>query len=214
MGKDPKRDWYYPLGAVDYAHEIHDQFPEEAEMLGVITILWNRQELALRRIYLQLIASKRPAYAEAIWDKQPTHQARRDLLALALHTVRLTKRQKDILGLVIEKTKTVADRRNELIHAEYVVAGHTGRLNAKVKAPRSTKPPKHQPVSATELRGVVEDIVSLVQLTEGAWAEFRTRAMKELSAALWKDLKDVEQFLGNPLSDSDLLSRLRTPHAK
>ena len=132
-------------------------------------------------------------------------------MALALQIVRLTKRQKSILSGLIERTKTVADRRNELIHAEYVVAGDTGKLNAKVKAPRSTKPPKHQPVSAVELRGVVEDIVSLVQLTEGAWAEFRTRAMKELSAALWKDLKDVEQFLGNPLTDSDLLSRLRAP---
>lgn len=138
-----KRDWYWPLGALDYAAEIQEEYPKEAELLGVITILWNRQELGLRRLYLEIIASRRPAYAEAIWDRQPTHQARRDLLALALHTVKLTKRQSQILSFVLEKTKVAADRRNELIHAEYVVHGRTQQLHAKVKSPRSNKPAKH-----------------------------------------------------------------------
>ena len=42
------RDWFWPLGALDYAQEVRDFFPEEAELLGVITVLWNRQEIALR----------------------------------------------------------------------------------------------------------------------------------------------------------------------
>ena len=69
-------------------------------MLGIITILWNRQEAALYRIYKKLIASKRPEYAKAIWERQPTHQARRDLLGLALHTVKMTKRQAEFLDNV------------------------------------------------------------------------------------------------------------------
>lgn len=191
MAPDPKADWYFPLGAIDYAVEIQEDFPEEAELLGVITILWNRHEAGLRRLFLTLIASKRPALAEAIWDRQPTHQARRDLLALALNTAKLTKHQRGVLQWVIDTTKTVADRRNELIHAEYVVHHSTQKLHAKVKAPRSNKPPKHQNASATDLRIVVDRLQILVQATEGAWLEFAPRSfdrmrkqMAELSKAL------------------------------
>ncbi|WP_162806627.1 hypothetical protein [Sphingosinicella terrae] len=111
MPRDTKADWYWPLGELEYQNEIRDFFPDEALMIGTITILWNRHELKLRSLYRRLIASNRPAYAEAIWDRQPTHQARRDLLALALHTTKMTKRQAAILSYVIEKTKVLADRR-------------------------------------------------------------------------------------------------------
>src|SRR4051812_17682830 len=129
MSRNPTEDDFWPLGGLSYASEIHDYYPDEAELLGTIAILWNRQELALRRIFLRILASKREAYAEAIWDRQSTHQGRRDLLATALHTVKLTKRQTIYLNWIIENTKTVADRRNELLHAEYVVHHRTSKLH-------------------------------------------------------------------------------------
>lgn len=90
-------------------------------MLGVITILWNRQELSLRRMFIWILRAKSDDYAAAIWDRYPTHKARRDTLEMAIANAKLTKRQKAILRWVIDQTKTMADRRNELIHAEYVV---------------------------------------------------------------------------------------------
>jgi hypothetical protein len=202
MARKPKEDWYWPLGALEYQHEIRDFFSEEAESLGVITILWNRQELQLRSIYKRLIASKRPEYALAIWDRQPTHQARRDLLALAIHTAKLTKRQAAILDYVIEKTKVVADRRNELLHAEYVVHGRTDKLHARVKPPRSHKPAKHQKVAPADLQQAVDELERLLMATESARFEFSTRKEKKFIAALDKLVERPRQSQGSPQNDS------------
>lgn len=187
-------------------------------MIGVITILWNRQELKLAKIYSKLIASKRPEYAMAIWERQPTHQARRDLLALALQTVKLTKQQAGILNYVIEKTKTLADRRNELIHAEYVVHGRTDKLHAKIKSPRSTKPPKHQKLSAEDLQQVIDDLEQLILATEAASFAFATKRDRRISAALTAALRKFEEVHG-PLqesrqTDSDLPTLRRTHDAE
>jgi hypothetical protein len=214
MANPSKPDWYWPLGALSYASEIHDFFPEEAELLGAITILWNREELALRHLFCQIIASQRPAYAEAIWDRQPTHQARRDLLALALQTVKLTKRQAAILKIVLEKTKVVADRRNELIHAEYVVHGRTDQLHAKVKPPRSNKPAKHQKVSPEDLRKIVVDLEHLIQMTEATWHEFCTRKTKKLTASIKRFAAEHLPSQENPQSDSPPPSDPRKPRAE
>lgn len=180
-------------------------------MLGAITILWNRQELALRSLYLRILASQRPAYAEAIWDRQPTHQARRDLLALAIHTVKLTKRQAEALNWLIEKTKTLADRRNELLHAEYVVHGRTDQLHAKVKAPRSNKPPKHQKVATADLKTVIADLERLLQVAEWVRLElFGTRRARRLTASLRKFAEERGLSLESRQSGSDLPSLRRT----
>lgn len=122
------------------------------------------------------------------------------MLALALETVKLTKRQKGVLHWVIEHTKTLADRRNELIHAEYVVHGRTNKLHAKVKPPRSHKPAKHQKAAASDLKVVVADLQLLVQATEAAWFEFATRSTKKLMAGLRKIAADVQRSRENPQS--------------
>jgi hypothetical protein len=173
--RERQADWYWPLAALEYEHEIDEAFPDEARLLGTIMILWNRQELALRGIFLDLLNARQRPYAEAIWDRQPTHQAKRDMLGLALTTVRLSKRKAGILTWVIDHTKTLADRRNELIHAEYVVHHRTQRLHAKVKAPRSNKPPKYQQVGVSDLRVVVEELSFLLRATEGAYTELSSR---------------------------------------
>jgi len=198
MAKHPREEFYWPLGELSHASEIRDYFAEESELLGVITILWNRQEIRLKSIYKRIIASKREAFAEAIWDRQPTHQARRDTLALALTTVKLTKRQKAILGFVIEKTKDIADRRNDLIHAEYVVHGRTEKLHAKIRSPRSTKPPKHQRASAEDLLLVIEELETLLGFTDAAWFEFDTRKGKAIQASLNRLAKSIPIFRENP----------------
>jgi hypothetical protein len=173
--REPKPDLYWPLGALEYEHEIEDSFPDEARLLGTIMILWNRQELTLREIFVDLLNTRQRDYAIAIWDRQPTHQSKRDLLSLALTTVKLSKRKAGILTWVIENTKTLADRRNELIHAEYVVHNRTDRLHAKVKSPRSTKPPKYQPVGESDLQVVVKELSFLLRATEGAYTELSPR---------------------------------------
>tara|TARA_R110002124_G_scaffold256165_1_gene421838 strand:+ start:1298 stop:1954 length:657 start_codon:yes stop_codon:yes gene_type:complete len=214
MSKNPKKDredWYWPLGDLEYQHEIRDFFSGEAEMLGIITILWNRQELKLRAIYKRLISSRRPDYAMAIWDRQPTHQARRDLLALALHTTKLTKRQAGIIAYVVDKTKVLADRRNELIHAEYVVHARTDKLHAKVSSPRSNKPPKHQKVTEKDLQQIVDDLEHLIMATEAAWLAFSTKLEKKFSAALKKLAEEHGPLPENRQNDSDLPS-LRQIH--
>lgn len=211
MAKAPLKDWYWPLGALDYAHEIHDYFPDEAALLGAITILWNRQEKALRGIFVSLLSSRQRAYAEAIWDRQPTHQARRDLLALALTTVRMTKRKSGILTWVVERTKTLADRRNELIHAEYVVHGRTDQLHARVSSPKSTKPPKHQKVASSDLKVVVNDLVHLLQATEAASLELGSPRLQRLRKSIKQFAEEHGPFPENPHSGSDLPS-LRQTH--
>lgn len=195
--KVPKPDWYWPLGALSYASEIHDYFPEEAQLLGAITILWNRQELALTELYTRLIASRRPDYAKAIWDRQPTHKARRDLIALAMDTAKLTKRQKGVLRWVLDNTKVLADRRNELIHAEYVVHAPTDKLHARVSPPNSSKPPKHQKADVKALQGVVSDLERLVQATEAARFEFYTRAERRRVKQIEQILAAVPKLLGS-----------------
>lgn len=217
MGKPPakerKPDWYWPLAALEYEHEIAEFFPDEAQLLGTIMILWNRQELALRSIFVDLLNARQRTYAEAIWDRQPTHQAKRDLLALALTTVKLSKRKAGILTWVIENTKTLADRRNELIHAEYVVHHRTDRLHAKVKSPRSTKPPKYQQVGVSDLRVVVEELSRLLQGTEAArisLSEPLRRMAKKFETALAPIAEDLRQARENRQTDSDLLSLRRT----
>ena len=194
MNKPPKRqdtpDWYWPLAALEYEHEIEDSFPDEARLLGTIMILWNRQELTLRSIFIDLLNARQRPYAEAIWDRQPTHQAKRDLLALALTTIKLSKRKSNILTWVIDNTKTLADRRNELIHAEYVVHGRTDRLHTKVKSPRSNKPPKYQQAGESDLRIVVEDLSWLLHATSTARIELSDK-MKRFSKQLGKELETI-----------------------
>ncbi len=213
MARIPREEFYWPLAGLSGSSEIHDFFSEEAELLGVITILWTRQEMALRRLFLQILASKRPEFGEAIWERQPTHQARRDLLALALKTVKLTKRQRVFLDFIIDRTKDVADRRNELLHAEYVVHGRTEKLHAKIKTPKSSKPPKHQRATAADLKIVVKTLEDLIGITEGAWLDFLTRKEKRIQ----KSLKTLSESLGlfrkNPQSDSAPQSRRRKPGA-
>lgn len=179
-------------------------------MLGIITVLWNRQELKLRGLYVKLISSSRPAYAEAIWDRQPTHQAKRDLLALALVTVKMTKRQASILSYIIERTKVLADRRNELLHAEYVVHGRTDKLHALVKPPRSNKPPKNQRASASDLQQVIDHLEQLIMATESASFEFLTRSGKRLIKSIDKFVEKHGPFPENPQTGSDLPSLRRT----
>lgn len=192
MAQEPKREWYWPLGAIDYAHEIRDSFPTEAELIGVITILWNRQEIALGRLFITALWSSSKQYAEAIWKRQPTHQARRDLLALALKSAELTERQNGVLKWVIDRTKTVADRRNELIHAEYVVSGDTGALHAKVKSPHSTKPAKHQRVMESDLLKIANDVSELLQGTEAAQYELLSPEDRAQWDATLQDIKSSQ----------------------
>jgi hypothetical protein len=198
---------------MSYSSEVEDFFPEQAELLGVITILWNRQELALRDCFLNLLEPRAWAYGEAIWNRQSTHQNKRALLSLALETADLNQRQKGILDWIIEQTKTVADRRNELIHAEYVVHGRTGELHAKVTAPRAQKP-KHQRLSVRELRKVIDQLDYLLQATEAAKFELLSPAKRAEFEATIQALRGREPSHDNQQSGSHLQSGRQTRDAE
>ena len=200
------KDWYWPLASLSYSPEIRDFFPEEAEMIGVITILWNRQELALRGIFLKILDSRSEAFGESIWDRQPTHQARRELLSAALETAKMTKRAKAILTYVIDKTKVMADRRNELMHAEYVVHGRTDKLHAKVKPPRSIKDAKYQKLAISDLQTIINDLDDLLGVTEYNMFEFLSPKARRQWNKIGKELADLSQRLESPQIDSDLQS--------
>jgi hypothetical protein len=159
------KTWFWPLGLLGYGEEIKASFSAEAELLGVMTILWNQHESHLKRIFVMLLAPGFNPYAEAIWNLQPTHQAKRNMLALALEHVDLTERQRVLLDHILEKTKTAADRRNDLIHGEYVVHGNTGQLFAIIQSPRSAKPPRHQKNTAKDLARAVRELEELMQIT-------------------------------------------------
>ena len=107
----------------------------------------------------------------------------------------------------------MADRRNALMHAEYVVHGRTDKLHAKVKAPRSTKPPKHQKLSKKDLQAIVDDLEHLLRVTEASTFVFTTRKDRKLMAAFDKALAELKPSPQNPQSDSDLQT-LRRRHGE
>ena len=202
MAKLPKKhtvpdDFYWPLGSMGYSPEISDYYPEEAQMVGVITIMWNRIELALQSIFLDLLEPRTKEFGEAIWQRQPTHQARRDMLAAAINTVDLNEYQQDLLSHIIDKTKVMADRRNELMHAEYVVHGRTEKLHAKVKLPRSAKPAKFQKITPKDLQIVIDGMDNLFGLIEGAYFEFLGPEAKEKHEKLMAEIVSVAQEVRN-----------------
>lgn len=214
MDEPPKRKrkapWFWPLGALSYSSEITDHFSEEAQLLGAMAILWNRHELALRDCFLNILEPRVRAYGEAIWNRQTTHKNKRNLLSLALETANLTERQQGVLDWVIENTKTVADRRNELIHAEYVVHGRTGELHAKVTAPRARKP-KHQRLSVRELRKVLEQLDRLMQATEAAKFELLSPSKRAEHDRIMKALEGRAPSSENQQNGSRPQSPRRTP---
>jgi len=194
-------DWYWPLAGLEYAIEIREFFSSEAELIGTITILWNRQELALRQVFLNILEPRIKSFGEAIWDRQPTHKSKRDLLTLAMDNTKLNHRQKAILNYIIEKTKNLADRRNQLIHAEYVVHGRTNILHGKIKSPRSTKPPKYQKLSPKDLTSVVVELEGLLGITEYNEFEFLGPEPRIHHDKLMKDLTESARSLKNQQAD-------------
>jgi hypothetical protein len=157
-------DFYWAVGGLGYGGEIQDLFQDEAALLGVITILWNHYEGQLRALFVQMLKTPRTSYAEAIWDRQPTHQAKRNLLAMAADHGKLSAKSKQILAVLIEETKAVADRRNDLLHGRYEVHGNTDQLFAVTKSPNSSKPPKRHKSTVKDLEKVIASIERLMQL--------------------------------------------------
>lgn len=143
---------YWPLGVLGHSAEIEDLFPEEAMCIGIITILWNNQEQSLIELFKLLLGAKAPAVAISIMERQLTHKYRRDLIETAKRHADLPDHLEHWANLVLKNTKTLADRRNELMHGQYVVSAKDDRLYAEVRSPNSSKPSKHQRNDVTALR--------------------------------------------------------------
>ncbi|MEO8926387.1 MAG: hypothetical protein ABI306_04415 [Caulobacteraceae bacterium] len=156
---------YYPLGFVSGSAEIREWFPLEAELLGTFVIIWNRHEMRLRQAFVKLTGARSKTLIGAIWDRQPTHQAKRALLSLALRNVKLNEKQRQLLELSIDRSKTIADGRNDLIHAEYVMSARHEML-AKVSSPNSTKPPRYRRVTAKDLERAIDELEQVAAITD------------------------------------------------
>ncbi len=91
--------------------------------------------------------------------------------------------------------------------------GRTDKLHAKVKPPRSNKPPKHQKAATTDLQTVINDLEQLIMATESAWFEFTTRKEKRLIANISKLAEERGLSRENRQSRSDLPS-LRRAHGE
>lgn len=164
--RKPREEFYWLLGRIGYGSEVRDFFPEEAELIGVLTILWNVHEKNLRSLFVRILGGPHEDYVAAIWDRMPTHHARRGTLALALEYGALDDKQAALLTEVIDRTKRLADRRNTLIHAEFVVKSGTEQLFAKSRPPNSSKPAIHQKTTKADLAKLVTEVEELITMDE------------------------------------------------
>lgn len=175
MAQDDDR--HYPLGFVAGWREIRNDFAEEAELIGVLTISWNRMELRLRDGFIRMMGDQ-GAFAAAIWDAQNTHQGRSRLLSLALETVPLSDDLASLLGTILAETKRLSELRNTLTHSEYLVHSHTQELTAR--KPR-TKKATYQSSSVADLEKIVADVGDLTELIGAfAWLLIPQAARDEL----------------------------------
>ncbi|MEH6697810.1 MAG: hypothetical protein V7672_03830 [Brevundimonas sp.] len=196
---------YWPLGRLGHADEIREHFSEEAALIGTLTILWNNHEIDLSRLFTYLVGGKH-SYAYAIWARQPTHKARRDLLELALEHGDLDEPRRVQLAEIIKGTKAIADQRNDLIHAEYVVHSRTDRLHAKVRAPNSAKPPTYHGSSVKDLQRIIDELGRLNGITSQLIVDLYDRdgSMRQSIAAVAATLRGKGSWpsQGNPRSGS------------
>lgn len=174
-------DRHYPIGFVSGWREIRNDFAEEAELIGVLTISWNRMELRLRDGFIRMMGDQ-GAFAAAIWDAQNTHQGRSRLLSLALETVHLSDDLASLLGTILDETKRLSELRNTLTHSEYLVHSETQELTAR--KPRA-KQPTYQSSSVTDLEKIVTDVGDLTELIGAfAWLLIPQAARDELTSSV------------------------------
>lgn len=150
-------DKLYPLGFVNGAEEMLD-FSAEAEAIGIITMLWNRHELQLGDIFASAMGSQH-AFARALWDSENTHRGKLKLLRLAVEAAPMTDEQKDLLSALTEQTALVSEKRNALIHGEFVVDMPNDKLIARQS--RRLKPPVYHPSDIAALYLIIESISQL-----------------------------------------------------
>jgi len=151
---DPK-DRHYPLGFVQGATEITEDFGAEAEAIGVITILWNRHELRLKSVFVALLAPL-SAFAIAAWEGENTHRGRLKLLRLAQETLPMSETARQLLTGINDQTVALSEKRNALAHAEYVVDVEQDVLLARTT--RRLKPPIYHPSDLGALHGIIGDL--------------------------------------------------------
>lgn len=145
----------YPLGFVSGASEIWESYREEAALLGVFAMIWNRHELSLKRLFLFLVTPHRE-FAEAIWDQANTHKGKMTLFGHAVAHVPMSEENRSALREIISETTRLSVRRNALIHAEYVI--HTETMDIAARTYRRDKPSTYIPASVEELTLMINDL--------------------------------------------------------
>jgi len=175
----------YPLGFVSGAHEIIENWPEEAQMLGVITILWNRLEHHLKRIFLYVVGEK-PEFHTALWESETTHKGRMRLLTLALAHIELSDIRRSYLGEIIQRVGVLSGKRNALTHGEYVL-DNNDRL--KARKPGSKTPPSYTPSDVADLREVISALQEVDAYISALTLDYVPKDLLESVAAAAKSLR-------------------------
>lgn len=155
----------YPLGFVSGASEVWDDYFEEAALIGVFTMMWNRHELRLKDVFIHMLAPHR-SFGQSIWDNANTHAAKMKLFSQAVGHMPLTANGKAILQKIVDETSRLSERRNALIHAEYVIHRETMDISARTN--RKDKPPVYVPATADELKKVIDDLDRATELVSHA----------------------------------------------
>lgn len=145
----------YPLGFVSGANEFWTSYRDEAALLGIFTMVWNTHELSLKRLFQMMVTPHRD-FAIAIWDQANTHKGKMTLFGHAVAHTPLSDENRAALREIVSETARLSERRNALIHAEYVI--HNETMDIAARTYRKDKPSTYTPASVEELTVLVNDL--------------------------------------------------------
>lgn len=183
-----KRDRHYPLGFWSGASEIQDNYGAEAEAIGVITILWNCHEQALKAIFARLL-SPQDEFANLLWDSENTNRGRLKLLTLVRDGLSMSEERQSLLGEVITRTGTLAEQRNALAHAEYVVDMDAQVLMARTQ--RRSKGALVRPSDLDALNRIIRDLEVLDRCVSALRLDLIPQELKDTVQALAAERAEV-----------------------
>lgn len=177
----------YPLGFVSGADEITTHYADEAQMLGVITIMWNRLELHLKDLFLQILGSHRE-FAVGLWDAENTHRGRMKLIRLALDHIELTEARRAYLAEIVSRVTMLAEKRNALTHGEYVVDDGE---SLKARTARAKKPPTYMNCDIEALQEIIDGLEMADGLIARLSVDYLPQDLRQQIAALAETVRNT-----------------------
>lgn len=114
----------HPTHLTDFRDEAFQPF---ATAVGEMTLAWNDLHEMLKGVFWQALGVNNGVFAYAVWYSGKSDRAQRDMLrALATTPAlgnRLTSRTKAEVLWVLNRTDSLEDLRNDVIHSPFILAG-------------------------------------------------------------------------------------------